>query len=88
MDDELSYIILEWFYRNAVKGMHKEKGTSSKVMKIGEIRIPITDDRGRAVDANRFITPLRKMLKKPPFNIQCKVEPIGLGEAWLILGNK
>ena len=88
MDDELTYIIEEWFYRNAKKGMYKTKSTSSKVMKIGEIRIPTTDDRGRALDANRFITPLRKMLKKPPFNITCKVEPVGLAEAWLILGNK
>jgi hypothetical protein len=56
MDDELTYIIEEWFYRNAKKGMYKTKSTSSKVMKIGEIRIPTTDDRGRALDANLHLT--------------------------------
>ena len=90
MDDELSYIIQEWFYKNSKNGIYRVTSTSSKVMKIEQIRIPILDERGRAVTAESFISPLRKMLKKEPFNIPAKAKPVkgGLGEAWLIIGNK
>ena len=90
MDDELSYIIEEWFYKNSKNGIYRVTSTSSKVMKIEQIRIPILDERGRAVTAKSFISPLRKMLKKEPFNIPAKAKPVkgGLGEAWLIIGNK
>ena len=90
MDDELSYIIEEWFYKNSKNGIYRVTSTSSKVMKIEQIRIPILDERGRAVTAKSFISPLRKMLKKEPFNIPAKAKPVkgGLGEAWLIVGNK
>ena len=90
MDDELNIIIEEWFYTNAKKGMYKTTSNSSKVMKIEEIRIPVLDDRGRAIDAYKFINGLKKMLRKEPFNITGKTIRVkgGLGEAWLILGNK
>ena len=90
MDDELSYIIEEWFYKNSKNGIYRVTSTSSKVMKIEQIRIPILDERGRAVTAKSFISPLRKILKKEPFNIPAKAKPVkgGLGEAWLIIGNK
>ena len=90
MDDELSYIIQEWFYKNSKNGIYRVTSTSSKVMKIEQIRIPILDERGRAVTAKSFISPLRKILKKEPFNIPAKAKPVkgGLGEAWLIIGNK
>ena len=90
MDDELSLIIEEWFYKNTNKGIYRVTSSSSKVMKIEQIRIPIKDDRGRQVTAYSFISPLRKMLKREPFNIPAKAQRIkgGLGEAWLILGNK
>lgn len=91
MDDELNMIIEQWFYENAKGGMYKVVGGDlAKTMKIEEIRIPIVDDKGRAIDAYKFINGLKKMLRKEPFNITGKTIRVkgGLGEAWLILGNK
>ena len=91
MDDELNMIIEHWFYENAKGGMYKVVGGDlAKTMKIEEIRIPIVDDKGRAIDAYKFINGLKKMLRKEPFNITGKTIRVkgGLGEAWLILGNK
>ena len=88
MEDELSIIIEEWFYRNAKNGMYKVTSLSDKQMKIEEIRIPVLDERGRAITAMSFMRKLKKILKREPFNIDCDDQLIGLGEAWLILGNK
>tara|TARA_B100000768_G_scaffold140251_1_gene131708 strand:- start:535 stop:1476 length:942 start_codon:yes stop_codon:yes gene_type:complete len=88
MDDELSIIIEEWFYRNAKNGMFKVTSLSDKRMKVDEIRVPVVDDRGRAITAMSFVRKLKKILKREPFNIPCDDQLIGLGEAWLILGNK
>ena len=57
-----------------------------------QVRIPltITDDKGRerAIDTRAFVTNLRKYLSGAPFNLTSKVYMRGLGEAWLIIGEK
>ena len=52
------------------------------------MRIPLLDDKGRAMDARAFATKLRKYLQQPPFNITSKVMVRGLGEAIVVLGEK
>lgn len=53
-----------------------------------QVRIPLLDDKGRAMDTRAFATKLRKYLQQPPFNITSKVMVRGLGEAIVVLGEK
>ena len=60
-------------------------------MKIEQVRIPMYYERkGKqtAMDTRRFLNGLRKILKDEPFNTDSKVYMRGLGEAWLIIGEK
>ena len=90
MDDELQYIIEEWFYLNAKspegqegKGMFNIASSSSVQMKFENVRMSTVDSRGRSQDAYKFISGLKKILKKEPFNLNCSISRVGLGEAWL-----
>ena len=57
-----------------------------------QVRIPMmyTNSSGRevAMDTKRFVTNLNKFLAAAPFNIVTKIYQRGLGEAWLIIGEK
>ena len=53
-----------------------------------QVRIPLFNEKGRAMDARAFATELRRYLQKPPYNITSKVMIRGLGEAILVLGEK
>jgi len=57
-------------------------------MNFRQVRIPMFNEKGKAIDAKDFVKPLQKMLQAPPFNIPTKLVPKGLGQAWLILGEK
>lgn len=89
-DLELSEIIENWFYDNCVEGRFNLSDASETFMKFEQVRIPMmkTDSRGRtrAVDTRSFVRGLRKYLKK--MDIPSKLYLRGLGEAWLILGEK
>jgi hypothetical protein len=53
-----------------------------------QVRIPLFDEKGKAMDARSFATLLRKHLQQPPYNIISKVIIRGLGEATIVLGEK
>jgi hypothetical protein len=57
-------------------------------MNFRQVRIPMFNEKGKAIDAKDFVKPLQKMLQAAPFNIPTKLVPKGLGQAWLILGEK
>ncbi len=61
------------------------------MMRLEQVRIPMmtTDSRGRerAVDARSFLSGLSKHLRDN-FQIDSKIYLRGLGEAWLIVGEK
>ena len=61
---------------------------SENVANFTQVRIPVYDERGRAIDANGFAKQLAKYLKKAPYNIPSKVLVKGLGRAVIILGEK
>jgi hypothetical protein len=46
------------------------------------------NEKGRAVDARNWLRDLQKYLKDDPFTIESKLYMRGLGEAWLIIGEK
>ena len=87
-DDELIDVINNWLQVNTVQGRFSMPYASENMANFTQVRIPVYDERGRAIDANGFAKQLAKMLKKEPYNIPSKVLVKGLGRAVIILGEK
>ena len=85
--EELVDIIENWLQLNTVQGRFSRQYSSENVANFTQVRIPVYDERGRAIDANGFAKQLAKYLRKD-FNIPVKVMVKGLGRAVLVLGEK
>ena len=86
--EELVDIINNWLQLNTVQGRFSMPYASENIANFTQVRIPVYDERGRAIDANGFAKQLSKFLKKEPYNIPSKVLVKGLGRAVIILGEK
>ena len=86
--EELVDIINNWLQVNTVQGRFSMTYASENIANFIQVRIPVYDERGRAIDANGFAKSLAKYLKKEPYNIPSKVLVKGLGRAVIILGEK
>ena len=86
--NELIEIISDWMQENTVQGRFSMPYASENLANFTQVRIPVYDNRGRAIDANGFARNLAKMLKKEPYNIPSKVLVKGLGRAVIVLGEK
>ncbi|MBO4518685.1 MAG: hypothetical protein J5704_01450 [Paludibacteraceae bacterium] len=86
--EELVDIIENWLQLNTVQGRFSRQYSSENVANFTQVRIPVYDERGRAIDANGFAKQLSKMLKNEPYKIPNKVMVKGLGRAVIILGEK
>ena len=90
-DKELLEHIEDWFYDNTVQHRFSLSDATENMMRLEQVRIPMmtTDSRGRerAVDARSFLSGLSKHLRDN-FQIDSKIYLRGLGEAWLIVGEK
>ena len=86
--EELIDIINGWLQVNTIQGRFSMPYASENVANFRQVRIPVYDERGRAIDANGFAKQLAKVLRKEPYNIPCKVLVKGLGRAVIILGEK
>lgn len=90
-EDELSFIIEDWFAENTVQGRFSTSEITENMMFLEQVRIPMYYERnGRqyAMDTRRFVRNLGSYLKEEPYSIPSKIVTRGLGEAWLILGGK
>lgn len=85
---ELSEIIEDWMSKNTVKGKFNNSDATENKMVFNPVRIPMYDASGKAIDCKDFCKPLQKYLQGPPFNIPVKLIKKGLGQTWLILGEK
>lgn len=85
---ELTDCIQDWLAKNTVNGAFNLTDGTETFAQFEQVRIPLTNESGRALDARVFANELRKHLQKPPYNITSKVIIRGLGEATLILGEK
>lgn len=85
---ELGEIIEDWVYEHTVEGRYSTSTYTENVIRFDQVRIPLYDDRGRANDTRRWMRDLRSMMGKAPFNQECKIYTRGLGEVWLIVGEK
>ena len=84
---ELSEIIDEWLAENTVEGRFSKEGSSEYYANYEQVRIPLFNTKGTAIDTESFARQLRSYLKTN-FNIQSKVMNRGLGKCILVLGEK
>ncbi|MCG8805830.1 hypothetical protein G1K75_09180 [Tenacibaculum finnmarkense] len=87
-DEELGTIIEDWLAENAVKGRFSTADMTADMALFEQVRIPLFNAKGRAIDARRFVKKLSKKLKKAPYLIPNKLVMKGLGRATIILGGK
>lgn len=87
-EDELGYIIEGWLEENTVKGRFNTTDMTENMALFEQVRIPLFDDRERAIDARKFVRELSKHLSSAPYNIPNKLVMKGLGRATIILGGK
>jgi hypothetical protein len=86
--EEITTHINEWMRKNTVNGQFNLSDATENFIQFEQVRIPLEDKKGAAVDAREFARGLQKHLSKPPFNITSKLTTRGLGEAILVLGEK
>lgn len=85
---EFGEIIEDWVADNTVQGRYSLTTYTQNQLVFEQVRIPLYDERGRAMDTRRWIRSLRSELRQPPFSQDCKIYSRGLGEVWLIIGEK
>ncbi len=85
---EFGQIIEEWFQNNTVKGRFNTTDATANFMLFEQVRIPIYDANGKAMDARSFLRGLQNYLKNPPYNLTSKLMIKGLGQATLVIGEK
>lgn len=86
--NELTDCIQDWLAEHTVNAAYNLSDGTETFAQFEQVRIPLLDKRGRAMDARAFATELRKFLQNPPYNITSKVMVRGLGEAIIVLGEK
>ena len=87
-DEELGDIIEDWINDNTVKNRFSTIDMTESMALFEQVRIPLYNEKGRAIDARRYVKKLSKLLKKAPYNIPNKIVMKGLGRATIILGGK
>ena len=86
--EELKDIIDNWMAEHTVNGIFSTPDDTENFIRFEQVRIPLYDERNRAIDARKFVKNLRKFLKVEPYLIESKLMTRGLGEAILVLGEK
>lgn len=84
----LSEIIDEWMADNTVSSRFGKSDATENYINYRQVRIPLYNEKGRAIDTEAFVRELARYLRQAPYNIPSKVMMRGLGEAILILGDK
>lgn len=85
---ELGEIIEDWMHDNTLNGRFNTSDATENMMVFEQVRIPLFDDRERAMDARMFAQNLRRFLNRSPYNLDVKVSTRGLGQAQIIIGEK
>ena len=85
-DDELGFLIEDWVSTNTVQGRFTTADATENMMLFKQVRIPLYNEKGRAIDTKGWANGLRKHLKT--LGIESKLMTTGLGQAQLVLGEK
>ena len=86
--EEIIDHITTWMDANTVQGRFNKTDATESVIRFEQVRIPLYDDKNKALDARDFGKKLQKFLKTAPYNFEVKLMTRGLGEAILVLGEK
>jgi hypothetical protein len=85
--EELSTQIESWVSSNTQQGRFSLSDASENMMLFEQVRIPLFDETGKAVDARSWARKLQKHLKDS-YAIDSKLMMKGLGQAQLVVGEK
>ena len=85
-DDELGILIEDWISDNTVNNRFTTIDATESMMFFDQVRIPLYNEKGRAIDARRWANGLRKYLRNE-FEIESKLMTQGLGQAQLVIGS-
>lgn len=85
--DELIEVIQKWLKKNTINGTFNLSDATENFAQFEQVRIPLRDKDGDALDARGFAVMLRKHLKSE-CGLTCKVMTRGLGEAIIVIGEK
>ncbi|MDR1122311.1 MAG: DUF6175 family protein [Dysgonamonadaceae bacterium] len=85
--EELRTLIENWVSDNTVQGRFSTSDATEQMMVLEQVRIPLYNDKGRALDTRNWADGLRKMLKSD-YQIESKLMMKGLGQAQLVIGEK
>lgn len=85
---ELGDVIEDWLKNNTQKGRFSTTDATENIMLFEQVRIPLYDAGGKAIDARGFCKDLQKFLQAPPYSITNKLMTKGLGQATIVLGDK
>ncbi len=89
---ELAEIIEAWMADNTVEGRFSTQAKSANRIRFNQVRIPLyarnMNGRDVAIDAEAFVRPLVRMLKKKPYSLVVGSSPRGLGDVWITIGDK
>lgn len=87
-DDEMLMDLIEyWVEDNTVQNRYSVSDATENRMDFEQVRIPLYNAKGRAIDARRWTNDLRKYLKNT-YQIESKLMTKGLGRAQLVIGEK
>lgn len=86
-DKELSEIIESWVSDNTVQGRFSLSDATENMMVFEQVRIPLFDEKGKAVDTRNWARGLQKYLKSN-YDIESKLMTQGLGQGQLVIGGK
>ncbi len=85
--EELGTQIENWMKTNTVKGRFSTTDATENMMLFEQVRIPLFDSSGKAIDARGWTKGLQKFLKDT-YKIESKLMTKGLGQASIVVGEK
>ena len=85
--EELGFLVEDWLAENTVQGRFSTTDATENMMFFEQVRIPMVNDRGRAMDARTWANELRKTLRDK-YGIDAKLGIKGLGQAVITIGGK
>ena len=84
--DLLADYIEDWVADNTVKSVYSLDDATATMMHFDQVRIPLYDENGRALDTRRWARALSRELRKK--GIDNRLNMRGLGQATIIIGGK
>ena len=85
--EELGFLIEDWVAENTVNGRFSTAGATENRLTFEQVRIPLYNENGRAIDARTWANGLRRHLSQK-YSIDAKLSTKGLGGAVITIGAK